>query len=169
MRTHMCDTPIKTLVRRATHAAIVDRLSGYDAAVEVGVGRRPDVAAALAETGLSVTATDLRERSVPAPVHFVRDDVTDPDLSVYAAADVVYALALPAELQRPTVAVARAIEADCRFTTLGADHPILPATPATLPGETLYTPETSPVAENVPEPGDRAGADRTRTTDSERA
>jgi hypothetical protein len=127
-------------VLRNTRDGIAARLERYDRVVEVGVGHRPDVAAALGERGVAVTATDVHERPVPDPVGFVRDDVTDPDPSVYADADAVYALNCPPELHRPLRAVARRAGADCLFTTLGTDQPAVPATRETLPGETLYRP-----------------------------
>ncbi len=109
------------------------------------MGRRPAVAAALADRGCLVTATDVRARDVPAPVAFVRDDVTDPDPSVYADADAVYALNCPPELQRPVAEVARAAGADCRFTTLGTDPAVVPADCERLGGdETLYRPGGGP-------------------------
>ncbi len=115
-----------------------DRLAGADRAVEIGVGRRPEVAAGLAARDVTVTATDLRERSVPEAVRFVRDDVTDPRRAVYAGADVLYARNLPPELQRPTVELARAVDAACLFTTLGGDPAVVPAQREQLPAETLY-------------------------------
>ncbi len=122
--------------------SLVDRLSRYDELIEVGVGDRPDVAAALTERGCHVTATDLYDRTVPAPVRFVRDDVTDPDLEVYAGVDAVYALNCPPELQGPLAGTAAAADAECLFTTLGSDPAIVDATPETLPGETLFGVET---------------------------
>ncbi|MEF8887511.1 MAG: UPF0146 family protein [Haloarculaceae archaeon] len=100
---------------------LVARLSDCDGVVEVGVGRRPGVAAALAERGVDVTATDLRDRSTPEGVRFVRDDVTDPDLAVYRDADAVYARHCPPELQRPARDAARAVGVPFLFTTLGGD------------------------------------------------
>ncbi|MCQ4333502.1 hypothetical protein KM295_08420 [Natronomonas sp. F2-12] len=119
-------------------ATLVDRLARYDELIEVGVGDCPDVAAALAERGCRVTATDLRERPVPATVRFVRDDVTDPDPSLYAGADAVYALNCPPELQGPLADAAETAGADCLFTTLGADPAVVEATPETLPAGTLF-------------------------------
>ena len=118
--------------------ALVARFAEFDAAVEVGVGRRTVVADALAETGIDVTATDRRVRSVPEPVRFVVDDVTDPDPSVYAGAELVYALNLPPELHRPTLAAAREAGAAFMFTTLGTDQPLVPVERETLPAETLF-------------------------------
>ncbi|WP_255197949.1 UPF0146 family protein [Halorarius litoreus] len=108
-------------------------------AVEVGIGARPDVAAALADRGIGVTATDVVARDVPAPVEFVHDDVTAPDPSVYQGADLVYALNCPPELQRPLTEVAEQAGAAWVFTTLGADPAVVQATRRTLPDETLFT------------------------------
>jgi len=117
---------------------LAERLSRYKRLVEVGVGRRPGVAAALADRGRDVTATDVHERSVPEDVRFVRDDVTAPDLDLYRPADAVYALNCPPELQRPLATAAEAAAADCLFTTLGADPAVVDATTETLRGATLF-------------------------------
>ena len=118
------------------------RLDRYDSLVEIGVGRRPEVAAALADAGKDVTATDLRECSVPAGVRFVADDIVErrraADPGPHYRVDAVYALNLPPELHRPTRDVARAVDADFLFTTLGYDEPALPVRRETLPGETLF-------------------------------
>jgi uncharacterized UPF0146 family protein len=66
------------------------------------------------------------------------DDVTDPDLAVYADADAVYALNCPPELHRPLVDVASAVDAACAFTTLGGDQPAVPVERRTVESSTLY-------------------------------
>ncbi|CCQ35230.1 UPF0146 family protein [Natronomonas moolapensis 8.8.11] len=120
------------------NTALVDRLCRYGALVEVGVGVRPSVAVGLAERDCRVVATDVHERSVPGAVRFVRDDVTDPDLSVYRGADAVYALNCPPELQRPLADVAEAVGTDCLFTTLGGDPTVVDAAPEALSHDTLF-------------------------------
>ena len=123
--------------------ALVGRFSEYASAVEVGIGHRPDVAAGLADAGVSVTATDVVDRDVPAEVSFVRDDIVvaserDHPGEAYEAA-VLYGLNLPPELHRPALDVARAVDGDFLFTTLGYDAPAVPCETASLPeGETLY-------------------------------
>jgi len=117
---------------------LVDRLARYDRVVEVGVGRHTAVAAALAERGVAVTATDVHERPTPEGVAFVRDDVTAPDRAVYEGADALFARNLPPELHRPFAALAAAVDADALFTTLGGDPPTVPVDPETLDGTTLY-------------------------------
>ena len=119
--------------------ALVKRLAAADSVVEVGVGNRPGIAAALVARDVDVTATDIRERSVPEGVGFVRDDVTEPTLSVYEGADIVFARGCPPELQRPLRRVARRVGAGCWFTTLGGDPAVVPSEPEQLPGGvTLY-------------------------------
>ena len=125
-----------------TRRAIVDRLAAFERVVEIGIGHRTEVAAALADAGVAVTATDVSERSVPGAVAFVRDDVTDPTPGVYADADALYALNLPPELHRPAADLARNVDAAFIFTTLGADPPAVPVVREALPGETLFVAES---------------------------
>jgi hypothetical protein len=129
-------------VKTAVRDALVARLGRYDSLVEVGVGRRPAVAAALAAAGADVAATDVHEFEVPDGVRFVRDDVlaaserADPG-DPYRV-DAVYALNLPPELHRPTRDVARAVGADFLFTTLGYEVPAVPCETETVGPTTLH-------------------------------
>ncbi len=120
-----------------------DYLCDYERVVEVGIGRRTDLAAALAQRGIVVTATDVYDREVPDGVRFVRDDVVDPDRGVYADADAIYARNLPPELHRPALDVARAVDADFLFTTLGGDQPAVPVERTTIREGTLYVARSS--------------------------
>ena len=123
---------------RRNSETLLETLAEYDRVVEVGIGRRTDVAAALADGGVAVTATDVHDRAVPDGFRFVRDDVVDPDPSVYADADALYALNLPPELHRPALEVAREADADFLFTTLGGDQPAVPVERRTVETGTLY-------------------------------
>ena len=125
-------------MRRSSTTALADRLAEYTAVVEIGVGRRPDLAAALAADGTAVTATDVEPRETPPDVTFVRDDVTDPTVSIYADAEALVARNLPPELQRPAADLADRVDADFLFTTLGGDPATVPVRRETLPGETLF-------------------------------
>lgn len=120
--------------------AVAGALPAGERAVEVGVGTHPEVATALAAAGVEVVVTDIVDRTVPASVSFVRDDVTDPDSAVYRGADLVYAIHCPPELHGSLVGVADRVGATCRFTTLGGDPPTVPATPASVAGTTLFAP-----------------------------
>jgi len=117
---------------------VVSRASDDGPVVELAVGNRPDVAAALAERGHAVVATDVRDRAVPEGVSFVRDDLLEPDRSVYAGAVLLYARNLPGELQRPSLTLARTVDAPLYVTTLGAEEPVIPVEREALPAETLY-------------------------------
>ncbi|RQG92103.1 hypothetical protein EA473_17775 [Natrarchaeobius chitinivorans] len=117
---------------------MIDYLREYDRLVEIGIGRRADLAAALAKADVAVTATDVYPRAVPDGVRFVRDDVVDPDPDVYADAEAVYARNLPPELHRPTLEVAREADATLYFTTLGGDQPAIPVERKTIREGTLY-------------------------------
>ena len=118
--------------------ALATRLARFGRLVEVGIGARTDVAEALEERGAHVTATDIHSRTVPEGVTFVRDDVTDPALEIYADAEAMYALSLPRELHHPTRDLAREVGAAFVFTTLGGEFPAIASESETLPGETLF-------------------------------
>ena len=123
----------------AAHAgAVADALAGYDPVVEVGIGRRTDVAARLHERGVTVVAVDRRAVETPDGVRFLRDDVTDPRLGAYPDAEVVYALNLPPDLHAPVVDLARALGADLAFTTLGTDPAAVRTRPESVTGGTLH-------------------------------
>lgn len=123
------------------YRAIIDRLSCYDELVEVGVGNRPDIAAALAARGRTVTATDVSVRDVPEGVRFEVDDLTDPDPALYVDADAVYMLRCPPELQRPLVDVAADAGTDCLFTTLGGDPSVVACLSESVADVTLFVAE----------------------------
>ncbi len=124
--------------RHADAVATAVAARDYDRVVEVGVGDRLAVARRLAERGLSVRVVDLRPVETPDGVVFRRDDVTDPDRSVYADADALYALRLPPDLHRPVADLARSVGADLVFTTLGGDPATVSTRPETVAGGTLH-------------------------------
>ncbi|MFP8952018.1 UPF0146 family protein [Natrialbaceae archaeon A-arb3/5] len=139
----MCDS-------RRCPSGMIEFLREYDCLVEVGIGRRTELAAALANAGVSVIATDVHERDVPNAVRFVRDDIVDPEPSVYADADALYARNLPPELHRPALAVAREADAAFLFTTLGGDQPAVDVERKTIQEGTLYVARSSPRRERRP-------------------
>jgi hypothetical protein len=130
-------------VLNRTREVLLDYLRDYDAVVEVAIGRNSEIATVLTDAGVAVTATDVHEQDVPDDVAFVRDDILDPEPSVYADADAIYALNLPPELHRPTWDIARAHDAAFLFTTLGQDQPTnVPVTRESIPSDTLYVSAT---------------------------
>jgi len=93
---------------------ITERYTEGARIVEVGVGRRADVARRLAREGYDVTTTDVRDvhDAVGDHINFVRDDVREPDASVYSDAVLVYSLRPPYEIHAALADVAREAEAD---------------------------------------------------------
>lgn len=139
---------------------IVSALASHHRLLEVGIGDRPEVALALAERGRDVVAFDVdvgpRSRAAAGEttdgsLRVARADVltlakasgdgaaTDPlGADEGESVDAVYACNLPAELQRPTVALAERLDAACLFTTLGFEEPVVPVRRRSLSGGTLY-------------------------------
>ncbi|TKX75677.1 hypothetical protein EXE46_02730 [Halorubrum sp. GN11_10-6_MGM] len=145
--------------------ALAGALDGYERVIEIGVGRRPEVARTLADRGREVVAIDVdaseeargaaaaTRPSSAGALRVVTADVTalaaaDDDRGVRDALgleafedgfDAVYARNLPAELQRPTVALAERLDAACLFTTLGFEEPIVDVRErSTESGTTVY-------------------------------
>lgn len=117
---------------------LFDVLAEFDRLLEVGIGQRTAVAAALSEAGVTVTALDVTERDVPDGVAFVQDDVTDPEWSAYADADAIYALRLPPDIQEPVAEIADRGHVPLFFTTLGTDPPVIPTEVRTIQEGSLY-------------------------------
>lgn len=128
---------------RRNPETLLEALADFESLVEIGIGRRTDIAAALTARGASVTATDVHDRSVPDEVRFVRDNIVDPNIEVYEGSDALYALNLPPELHRPTLEVAREVDAAFLFTTLGGDQPAVPVERVTIDAGTLYVARSS--------------------------
>lgn len=132
-------------MKRETDHLIVRRLRGAERLLEVGIGDRTGVAAGLVAAGADVRATDVRPVTVPEGVRFRVEDVTavgEPD--AFHRVDTVYACNCPAELHRPIRALANAVGATFRFTTLGYEEPVIPVERERLgggdePRVTLYT------------------------------
>ncbi len=107
-------------------------------AVEVGVGRRPETAAALSRNSFTVVCTDVEPRDTPEDVEFHVDDVRDPDLDIYRDADVVYSLRPPYELHHALADVAAAAHADLLLKPLGSEGTPLDHELVNAEGEALY-------------------------------
>ncbi|MGM0604093.1 MAG: UPF0146 family protein [Halobacteriota archaeon] len=124
--------------------AITTYLRRYDSLLEIGIGRRPEVADALALAGARVAAIDVHDRSVPDGVAFRVDDVVarseSETIPAYYDVDAIYGLNLPPELHRPTARVADRVGAACCFTTLGFDEPAISVDRVAIdgPGGPIY-------------------------------
>ncbi|GAB3681442.1 UPF0146 family protein [Salinarchaeum chitinilyticum] len=119
--------------------------------LEVGIGERTAVAAAIAERNVDVAAIDVVERSVPPGVAFRHTDLVElsraatggppPEATseLLTGLDGLYALRLPPELHGPFVDLATALDVPAAFTTLGGEPPSVAAGPQQLAGgETVY-------------------------------
>ena len=107
-------------------------------AVEVGVGRRPKTAAALAERGFTVVCTDVEPRETPDTVEFRVDDVREPDLEIYRDATVIYSIRPPYEIHRALADVADSVDADLVVAPLGNETTPLDHELVNVDGEPLY-------------------------------
>ncbi len=100
---------------------IIDYISeNYKNVVEVGVGNYTKIAHALEVRGLKVTATDINVvwRDFPALI----DDITEPDLSIYVGADLIYSIRPPMELVPYIEKVARKVCADMLIRPLSGEY-----------------------------------------------
>lgn len=94
----------------------------YRRAVEIGFGGVADVALALQERGVDVSAGDMRTLPAEGISVFV-DDITTPTLSFYRHAEVLYAVRPPLELVPYIWRVAVAVSADMIIKPLSSEYP----------------------------------------------
>jgi uncharacterized UPF0146 family protein len=100
-------------------AYISDR---YNCVAEIGIGHFPDVAMALAKSGVYVLATDVKPFE-HAGFRVVLDDIMDPDLHVYTGLDLIYSLRPPPELVPHMNQLAKTLSADLIIKPLASEHP----------------------------------------------
>ena len=77
---------------------------------------------------------DIGNPGAPPDAEASPDAEAPPDAGI----DAVYALNLPAELQRPAVRLADRLDAACWFTTLGFEAPVVAVRRRQIEAETLY-------------------------------
>ncbi|PKL65338.1 MAG: hypothetical protein CVV32_04955 [Methanomicrobiales archaeon HGW-Methanomicrobiales-3] len=103
--------------------AVAGYLAGrYMRAVEAGIGRNTVAAEMLAEKGLLLRCTDIREQELPQQLLYARDDLFSPDLSLYTGADVIYSIRPAIEMVPPLVDIARAVNCDLVVYHLGFEQ-----------------------------------------------
>ncbi|MFO7968018.1 MAG: UPF0146 family protein [Archaeoglobaceae archaeon] len=90
--------------------------------VEVGIGKKWDIAIQLSSAGFKVIATDIMDLE-PEDFDFVKDDITNPDISLYKKSGLIYSIRPPPELFSSIIHVARSAGADCLIRPLGNEFP----------------------------------------------
>jgi uncharacterized UPF0146 family protein len=86
------------MLLRANCRGLTDYIAGrYACAAEIGIGRFPDVALALAKRGVRVFATDI-ERREHLGLKVIIDDITEPRVSLYRETELLYSMRPAPEL-----------------------------------------------------------------------
>ena len=91
----------------------------YAGVIEVGVGNNPGAAIIIHAAGIPIRCTDIKNRELPNGIDFVIDDVFEPDLSIYAGADVLYAIRPAIEMMAPLITLAKKVHCDLLVYHLG--------------------------------------------------
>jgi len=94
----------------------------YHRAVEVGIGRNTVAAELVSGAGALMRCTDVKDLEHPAHFRFVKDDIFEPDISLYQGADVIYAIRPGIEMVPPLMDLARQINADLLVCHLGFER-----------------------------------------------
>jgi hypothetical protein len=103
--------------------ALIDYIARrYACAAEIGVGHFPHVALALAGADVQVFATDIKTFRHKG-LKVIVDDITQPDLSLYAGLNLIYSLRPPLELVPYMQRLARAVAADLIVKPLASEYP----------------------------------------------
>lgn len=106
-----------------SYNALVDYISlRYNPIVEIGIGHFSDVASALAVKGVTIFATDIKPFRYKC-FKCVIDDITQPDLWLYAGSKLVYSIRPPLELVPYMIRLAEKISADLIVKPLSDEHP----------------------------------------------
>ncbi|MHA1207683.1 MAG: UPF0146 family protein [Candidatus Freyarchaeota archaeon] len=97
---------------------IVDRYKYSRKIVEVGVGKFPQIAVALAEKlpETEILVTDIKSHmleQLPSPrIKTVVDDIISPNVRGYEGSDLIYSIRPPPELQHYLLRIAKIVKAD---------------------------------------------------------
>ena len=75
--------------------------------------------ASVYEAGCPIRAIDIHNCRLPSWLSFARDDIFSPDLSLYAGADVLYAIRPAEEMIPPLISLAQALNCDLVVYHLG--------------------------------------------------
>ena len=103
----------------------IERLIGdfikrnYRCAVEIGVGENLVAARILRDAGVSIRCADIRPVPSEPGIPVLLDDIFSPRVSLYAAADLLYAIRPGVEMVPPLIALAERTGADLLVYHLG--------------------------------------------------
>ncbi len=93
----------------------------YRRVVEVGVGSNPEAARLIAAAGALALCTDIRPGIRHDGLAVVTDDIFEPDLRLYAGADLIYAVRPGVEMVPPLIALAGLVNSDLLVYHLGCE------------------------------------------------
>jgi uncharacterized protein len=93
--------------------------SHYTRAIEVGIGRNEEAAQIVSSTGSLLRCTDVKALELSGNLPFLQDDIFSPDESLYAGAEVIYAIRPAIEMIPPLIGLAVQINADLIVYHLG--------------------------------------------------
>jgi hypothetical protein len=93
----------------------------YRQAVEVGIGNNPVAARVIAAAGGLMLCTDIRPGIQHDGLTVVTDDIFEPDLRLYAGADLIYAVRPGVEMVPPLMALAGRVDSDLLVYHLGCE------------------------------------------------
>jgi uncharacterized UPF0146 family protein len=93
----------------------------YRQAVEVGIGNNPVAARVIAAAGGLMLCTDIRPGIRHDGLTVVTDDIFEPDLRLYAGADLIYAVRPGVEMVPPLMALAGRVNSDLLVYHLGCE------------------------------------------------
>jgi len=96
--------------------------SRYRSAVEVGIGKNTVAARIIRDEGGKIRCTDIRNTVPDDGLDFFVDDIFEPDLLLYARADVIYAIRPGIEMIPPLCSLAQQIGADLLVYHLGFEQ-----------------------------------------------
>jgi uncharacterized UPF0146 family protein len=93
--------------------------SNYTRAIEIGIGRNEEAAKIVSSIGSLIRCTDIKALGISGDLHFSRDDIFSPDISLYTGADVMYSVRPAVEMIPPLIELAARINADLIVYHLG--------------------------------------------------
>lgn len=93
--------------------------SHYTRAVEVGIGKNAIAAEILAQAGVLLRCTDVKSLYHPDNLHFSKDDIFDPDYSLYQGTEVIYAIRPAIEMIPQLIDIACRVNSDLIVCHLG--------------------------------------------------